>query len=753
MTTRKKVYVRSLCLLLALLLAVTAGLVHNSLFGSAEDPIGNSGEGSLLIDSASGEQDGEINAPSSLGQSVEQELPDDSPVLGESVDGGQETPDETPLPEETIPLGLSIMPFALIPLDANTALVNTFADLKTALEGANTYTTIIFGADIVQPTANNTIRIPPTKSTIIIDGNGYQYTQSTSGATAIDRTFYVPISNTVTKNVTVKNMVVDGYNYYGIVGFDDNMNSSGATLTLENITYDGPQPICIGHANANVIDSTFVLRGGSNNTFGSTGLTVKTGAAPSQEFFEGQEIRFYGRVDVLQTSTTESMFWLRGSDAKIIFTAGSEVMMRGTWAHYFFIDSTLNNILVEQGAFVELISDRYGWERTSRGFHNLLVESGGTLRMICLSPSANGQLQILSNLYIDEGASFEYAVAASSPKLYMRSGSAINLNNPKLVLIHNSINYPILQYQGLATMSISAGAINYWNLPGLNGNIAVLPTRMWNKATGSGPTILNAAVSGGSLTSISHNLSLSDDPITNLPTLSNFSPSGMYVLAVGEDNLLLDNLDYADSSRVTGTADPNAALKASFTESSMTHTATGTATASGSFDFTLPSAPSPEIDVTVLSMSNYLRVRQKTRIEQALILVHVPSALNYGIHELPVVTTSYDRVPNAAPDQYIEVLDNRGGAATWVLTASATSLVPVSGVAPAIDDAVVYNNGTTDIILGPLEKTIYNGGTSVSPQVYTWGSSQGLYLKVRGNAPRPGLSYKTTVTWTLNDVP
>ena len=123
-------------------------------------------------------------------------------------------------------------------IDNLTVVVYTSDELKTALENNNGYTYIYFGSDI---TLSSGINISGTKSNVTIDGTyenvRYHYTdmKNLSGSSAIQA------ANKLILNVTVKNMDITGYNYYGVIFVPDASTYQSTVVEYNNITYIGPQ--------------------------------------------------------------------------------------------------------------------------------------------------------------------------------------------------------------------------------------------------------------------------------------------------------------------------------------------------------------------------------------------------------------------------------------------------------------------------------------------------------------------------------
>ena len=114
--------------------------------------------------------------------------------------------------------------------------VSTFAELKSAVEGADV-TDILVTADIEFTSG---IRIPVTKKQLTLDCGNHTITDRVS--TAATDALYVP-TGAGTMDVTVKNAVWSGRNYYGVVCVYDDAANADVTISLQNITYTGPQMI------------------------------------------------------------------------------------------------------------------------------------------------------------------------------------------------------------------------------------------------------------------------------------------------------------------------------------------------------------------------------------------------------------------------------------------------------------------------------------------------------------------------------
>lgn len=128
----------------------------------------------------------------------------------------------------------------MIIINNNEVVVFNYLELKSALEENNGYSIVHFGDNI---TLTNGVNINSSKTNVIIDGSydGVTYTLTDKKSTAASDT--IRVSSALNKSVTVRNIIIEGYNYYGVVYVPDSSTYKDTTIILENINYIGPQII------------------------------------------------------------------------------------------------------------------------------------------------------------------------------------------------------------------------------------------------------------------------------------------------------------------------------------------------------------------------------------------------------------------------------------------------------------------------------------------------------------------------------
>ena len=186
-------------------------------------------------------------------------------------------------------------------IDANTVVVMTSSELKTVLEGVNTYTTIYFGANITLAAG---ITINASKTNLIIDGtyNGVRYRYTDMRSTATGDT--IAILSAVNANIVVRNMDITGYNYYGVIYVAEDTSLRNVVVEYNNVVYVGPQMTFHPTGLTRYVDTT---------------ITIQANYSPANEVAECNRIEIGGKTTINTTSSSTSMFWFRGDSTTAYF--------------------------------------------------------------------------------------------------------------------------------------------------------------------------------------------------------------------------------------------------------------------------------------------------------------------------------------------------------------------------------------------------------------------------------------------------
>ena len=123
-------------------------------------------------------------------------------------------------------------------INQNTVVVFNSAELKEILEKQNDYNYIFLGSNI---TLLSGISISSTKIDVTIDGNYNGTIHEYVDQKKLGQSDGIYVTSPNTAKVTIKNMIVTGYNYYGVIFVPESSGYKNTTIQYYNITYTGPQ--------------------------------------------------------------------------------------------------------------------------------------------------------------------------------------------------------------------------------------------------------------------------------------------------------------------------------------------------------------------------------------------------------------------------------------------------------------------------------------------------------------------------------
>lgn len=143
-----------------------------------------------------------------------------------------------------------------IEINGTTATVSSSGGLKSALEN-NSIDTIEFANDIaITDSKHKKISISAKRSNanLVIDGKGHKLTEWYVSSSSSTVGMMLTSSGTL-KNITVKNMTINGGNAYGTI----QTTVSGVTQNFDNVVYTGPQMVYNPNGYLNIKDSTITI--------------------------------------------------------------------------------------------------------------------------------------------------------------------------------------------------------------------------------------------------------------------------------------------------------------------------------------------------------------------------------------------------------------------------------------------------------------------------------------------------------------
>lgn len=402
----------------------------------------------------------------------------------------------------------------MINIDSTTVAVETSAELKSILEGNNTYTLIYLANDI---TLAQGITILGSKTEVTIDGlyptDGtgtiHTYTDMNSAGNADA----IGVRTNSSIHVTVQNLNVIGKNYYGLIYVSEASSHQNVIVTYKNITYTGPQityhPSGLSiyqDLTINIVDST---------------------ASVANEVAETGSLQIGGNTTITHNSVGDSAFWFRGysSTPYLEILEGANVSLTTT-RDVAYTGNYLNFTINKNASFV--ITTKYGFFRNNgHQASSILVDENSILSIV--QTQANGNYALLTcrgTFTVNTNATLylQANFSNSEPLIYFNtSSSQFNITNPKSIILYNS-SYACLSFSNTSIFKITCGKIDYWlTSPTLisTGVIQNNPQYSWYKSNDENITI-EASVTSSKTTITSNNLTTEETQTLPALTLLTF---------------------------------------------------------------------------------------------------------------------------------------------------------------------------------------------------------------------------------------
>ena len=397
----------------------------------------------------------------------------------------------------------------MININETTVAVETSAELKTVLEGANQIDKIYLAKDI---TLASGISILASKTEVTIDGlyptdgTGTIHTYTDMNSAGSGDAIGVRSASSV--KVTLQNMNVIGRNYYGIIYVAEGTAYQNVVITYKNITYRGPQ---------------ITYHPSGLSIYQDLNITIeKSDACPANEVAETYQLQIGGKTTINHTATGNSAFWFRGptSSPYLEILEGADLLITTTrdiaYSTYY-----LKLIIGKTANFV--VNTRYGFFRDNgHQASSILLDTHSNFSVIQTQTNGtNAMLTCRGDFTVNENATLylQANYSNSAPLIRFYSTSAKwNVNKPKSVILYNQTN-AVFTFENATTIDIKTGRIDYWQTSptlGSTGEIEGKPLYAWNKSTQEEITITATATS--SKTTITAN-NLTEAETQSLPQL------------------------------------------------------------------------------------------------------------------------------------------------------------------------------------------------------------------------------------------
>ena len=614
-----------------------------------------------------------------------------------------------------------------------TVVVFTSEELKTVLEQNNSYTHIYFGANI---TLASGIKIASTKTKVIIDGT-YQdvrYTYEDMKNLSASNTINVSSSNTT--KVTVQNMDIKGYNYYGVIYVPESNTYANTVIEYNNITYEGPQMIFHPNGLTRIISSTI--------TIGD--VTTTTG----NEVAECNKIEIGGNTTITHTSKSNSSFWFRNTNpsftilenASVTFTSESREFLYGTNALTFNI---LNNAYFSITTKNGFAYGNFGTGTTKLYQNSALIikqtaKNGNYATWYSYGPltlEENSSLIIINN--------FD-SIGTSNHNIFFSSANAsFNVYNPKQVVLYNTTANCITTNDA-TNFNFDFSRINlFTNSITISDNISNnnLPTFSWYKD--SDIATINGIFTAN-LTSVTKD-NFTSSELANLPALSNFNLIGKKIISFGVTPLRINALTDQDTI-INGFINPNSSVLIEYNNNTYPAVADSTGLFTHTMTSTLPIGT--KIKFTAKDYNNVIYTTKTIEIVYPgdLTLDSAPSTISFKLEPIslnPIICPKTEK-------SEIQITDTRINNTPWNFYAQIDDDLTSENDYTLPFALIFIDENKTKHYLSTEKTLIYSNTTSETPKIttVTIEQTEGLLLELRTYLVNNN-TYKTNLTWSIEE--
>lgn len=599
----------------------------------------------------------------------------------------------------------------MIIIDENTVVVNSFSELKSALEETNTYTYIYLNEDI---TLTSGIRIASNKTSVTIDGtynnvrHKYIDMKSTSGTNAI----YV--NNANPSEIVVKNMDVTGYNYYGIVYIPESSTYQNTTLEYNNITYVGTQCIFNPYGISRIIDSN---------------ITIQDSYSVGNEVAECNKVYIGGNTTINHTSTSNSSFWFRNTNPTLTILENAIVNFTSTNRELLYGVNNLTFTIEENAYFSVTTKNGFAYGSNGTGVTNILKNATFILKQTGTNGSYPAWYSY-GSITVNEGATLDIknnytGITSSNYNIYFYGNNLnFNITNPKKVVLYNSITN-IIYASGTVNFNFSFDRLNLFNTSiNLNNNITLntLPTYSWYKDNIS--NIVGTFTS--SVTTITSN-NFTIEELATLPALSNFNFPNKKIMSIGTYEII-NNIVTNKSKKLYGKSESNSSILISYNDINDVIKVDSDGDYTYSFNDLLDVGT--VITITGKSYNDVIYVTKKIIVIENgnLVLVSTPSNIDFVLNPISLDPLLLPR----KEETKIIVTDNRIEGSAWKLYASIDREL-TSKTGKVLVDSLVFVNRTGNITKLSVDNLlIYTENDYVKDKTttITWDNDKGILVNI-----------------------
>ena len=616
-------------------------------------------------------------------------------------------------------------------IDNLTVVVYTSEELKTALENNNGYTYVYFGSDI---TLTSGINIFGNKTNVTIDGTyenvRYHFTdmKNLSGSSAIQA------ANRLILNVTVKNMDITGYNYYGIIYVPDASTYQSTVVEYNNITYVGPQISFHPFGLTRFIDSD---------------ITIQENYAAGNEVAECNKIEIGGTTTILHKSTANSSFWFRNSNPSFTVLKNANAKFTSVSREFLYGVTNLAFTIEENASFE--ITTKNGFAYGTYGTANTLIDKNASFKLT--QTALNGGYSTwysYGTITLNEDANLSIindftGVSTSTYNINFQGSTAgFVLNNPGYVILYNKAAN-IINTSTTINFDFTFSRLNlFTNAITIEDNISAttLPTYAWYKDT----DLSTVTGTFNSTTSTIKTNDFTEEELTTLPDLKNFIFANKKTLSIGDASMHINPIT-DESTTISGKSLTNSSILIEYDDIKTVVLTDESGYFTYSYENPLPIGTL----VTFTSKENSSLIYKTKKVtivfSGELTIDSYPDVINFILK--PVSTNPL--LLAKSEDIVIKITDSRIDSSDWKLYASINN--DFKDKDSILPNSIIYLKDGEVNVLSENKTLVFQGknneGTTLETNV-TFLSNEGILASIE-NSVNINKTYTATITWTLEE--
>lgn len=611
-------------------------------------------------------------------------------------------------------------------IDDNTVVVNTSAELKNVLENNNAYNYIYFGNNI---NLTSGIVISSTKTNVVIDGTYENVTYEFTDMKSTGATDTIRVNSAINK-VTVKNMKITGYNYYGVVYVSEEAKYKDVIIEYKNISYLGPQISFHPYGLTRFID---------------VNIEIQENYAAGNEVAECNKIEIGGESIITHKSTGNSSFWFRNNDPYFKILPNSIVHFTSINREMIYGVTNLEFDVGHNSSFYVITKNGMGYGTFGTGVTS--IEENALLNI--KQTSRNGSYPTwysygsitLNNNSILEIINDYASITSSNYNIYFNgSNTGFYLNNPEKVILYNKVAN-VLYTNSTVPFNFNFNRINLFdNVIDVSSDITkdTLPTS-WYKNTLSNIT--------GTFTNSKTTITSSDfteSDLTTLPSLDKFIVNNKKIISVGDFVLHINALTDTDTI-ISGNTINNSSILIEYDNESVGVKVNEDGTYSYTLPNTLPIGTKITFNTKLQNEPIYNTKIIEIVYSGELVIDDATKIVKFVLE--PISTN-----PILCPKEnelVINVTDSRIHSSNWKLYASINH--DLSNKDDVLEKSIIIKKDDEIIVLDQEPKLIYTGvdnGGVIKTTNIIFKEDEGILLCIN-NPIKNNMVYSSIISYSI----